>query len=384
MKDLIKSPLNVNSPLVSARRIELDWLRVATVMLVFLHHAGMPFNGDTWHIMNGQSSKLLDDIMVYFEQWRLPLLLLISGAGTVMAFSKRSTLQFVKERSLRLIIPLIFGALVIIPPQTYFQFINRYHSYSDIYPEALINVHTNHLWFIEFLFVFSILCIPLVLFLRSDRSTSVKQRIESWCSGSWGLLLFAIPLIVLRVITKIYYPENDHEIAYLSTSLYYLYFFVVGIILFSCKGLWSNLKRYRKINSIAALISLCLFYSYYYFPDEIISSYVSIPTRWKIWWAVSSLVGWATMLTVIGYAQVYLTKSHRWLPRLNEAVYPFYILHQTVIVALAYYVVQWQVSITVKLPVLVLFSFISIALIYRILIYPFKLTRFLFGMKPKK
>src|SRR5688572_29938079 len=119
------------------RSIELDWLRVATVLLVFFHHVGMPFNGDEWHIMNAQSSKLLDDIMVYFEQWRLPLLLLISGAGTVMAFSKRSPLQFVKERSYRLVIPLIFGALVIIPPQTYFEFIDKYDSYASVYPDAI-------------------------------------------------------------------------------------------------------------------------------------------------------------------------------------------------------------------------------------------------------
>lgn len=209
---------------------------------------------------------------------------------------------------------------MVIPPQTYFQFIDRYNSYFDIYPEALTDIEINHLWFITFLFVFSILSIPLVLFLRSDRSTSTKQRIESMFAKPWGLLLFVIPLIVLRVVTNIYYPENEHEITYLSTSLYYWYFFIIGIILFSCHGLWNNLKRYRQINAIAALISLCLFYSYYYFPDEIIFSYLSIPTRWNIWWTVGCLVGWTTMLTLIGYAQVYLTKSHRGLPKLNKAL----------------------------------------------------------------
>jgi glucans biosynthesis protein C len=61
------------------RRPELDWLRVILVLTVFLHHVAMPFNGDKWHIMNADKSKLLDDVMVYFEQWRLPLLLLVSG-----------------------------------------------------------------------------------------------------------------------------------------------------------------------------------------------------------------------------------------------------------------------------------------------------------------
>jgi glucans biosynthesis protein C len=125
------------------RRPELDWLRVILVLMVFLHHVAMPFNGDKWHIMNADKSKLLDDVMVYFEQWRLPLLLLVSGAGTVLAFSKRSAWQFVKEQSRRLLIPLIFGAMVIIPPQTYFQLIDQYSSYFDLYSDAILKSKSN-------------------------------------------------------------------------------------------------------------------------------------------------------------------------------------------------------------------------------------------------
>jgi peptidoglycan/LPS O-acetylase OafA/YrhL len=58
----------------NVRVSELDWLRVILILAVFLHHALMPFNGDEWHIMNAESSKLLDDVMVYFEQFRLPTL----------------------------------------------------------------------------------------------------------------------------------------------------------------------------------------------------------------------------------------------------------------------------------------------------------------------
>jgi glucan biosynthesis protein C len=70
------------------RLTELDWLRVILIFAVFIHHVLMPFNGDNWHIMNNESSKLLDDVMVYFEQFRLPILFFISGAGAVILLSK--------------------------------------------------------------------------------------------------------------------------------------------------------------------------------------------------------------------------------------------------------------------------------------------------------
>ena len=148
----------------SARRYDLDWWRVIAIFAVYLHHIGMPFNGDGFHIMNTESSKVLDDIMVFFEQFRLPLLFLVSGVGTVYAFSKRSWFQFAGERAYRLLIPLVFGVFIIVPPQTFFENKSEYASYWDFYQNIFSNIEVNHLWFIENLFYISICCIPLILF----------------------------------------------------------------------------------------------------------------------------------------------------------------------------------------------------------------------------
>ena len=86
----------------TVRLSELDWLRVILILAVFIHHVLMPFNGDDWHIMNNESSKLLDDIMVYFEQFRLPMLFFISGGGAVILLSKVTVLKFTKDKVLRL------------------------------------------------------------------------------------------------------------------------------------------------------------------------------------------------------------------------------------------------------------------------------------------
>ena len=116
------------------RLTELDWLRVILIFAVFIHHVLMPFNGDNWHIMNNESSKLLDDIMVYFEQFRLPILFFISGAGAVILLSKISAKKFAADKLLRLLIPLIIGMLLVVPPQSYIENINQYQSYWQAYP----------------------------------------------------------------------------------------------------------------------------------------------------------------------------------------------------------------------------------------------------------
>lgn len=365
------------------RLFELDWLRVILVFMVFLHHVCMPFNGDKFHIMNAESSKLLDDIMVYFEQWRLPLLLLISGAGTVMAFSRRTAWQFVKERGLRLLIPLIFGVMFVVPPQTFFEYRSEFTSYMDLYPRVLINGEKNHLWFIEFLFMFSIICLPLILFLRSNTSAGLRNRIEIIFSRWYGLLLWVLPLLLLRLITNILIDFDGGSISKTAKFLYYLYFFVAGIVLISCKNLWATMQHYRFVYFRAALISLLLFYGYYYLPQTLLPEIISREIRWAVWWIVSAVVGWTTMLSVIGFAAVYLNRPNPLLAKLNEAVYPFYILHQTVIVVMAYYIIQWDIQLLFKLLLLAAASFSGIILLYGF-VYRFNALRLLFGMKPLK
>ena len=365
----------------TTRRYDLDWLRVIAILAVYFHHLGMPFNGDDFHIMNSESSKLLDDIMVYFEQFRLPLLFLISGTGTVLAFSKRTWKQFSKERTGRLLIPLIFGILFIVPPQTYFQYINEYSSYWQLYKSE--RFETNHLWFIENLYIISLLVIPLIIFLKSQKSQGFKTWFERISSHKMGLLLGGLPLIILTIVLKRYYPTGSSSLTNLSETFFYTYFFITGILFASSQLFWENLKKYRRFHLIAFIISTVLFYGYYFVPNGSIEPYLSTSVRWDIWYGLCCLLGWCFVLTLLGYGQVYLNKPNLWLKRMNEAIYPFYILHQTVIVIFGYYIIQLNVNIPLKMILLFISSFLVIVLLYRLFIYPFKITRVLFGMKKK-
>jgi glucan biosynthesis protein C len=362
------------------RRYDLDWLRVIAILAVYLHHIGMPFNGDGFHIMNTESSKVLDDIMVFFEQFRLPLLFLISGTGTMFAFSKRTWVQFLKERSTRLIIPLIFGVLFIVPPQTYFEHIKNFNSYWDVYTSGSF-FEVNHLWFIENLFVLSAFLIPFILFLKSSNSNKLIALLDTITSKKYGIFLWAIPLIVITIFLKKIYLSDSKDIANLSSTFYYGYFFVFGMLFTASNNSWNHLKSYRKFNLIAFVISFILFYSYYLLPNEYISPYFSISSRWNIWYLVCGLVGWTLVTALLGYGQVWFDKKSTLLKKCNEAIYPFYILHQTIIIVLGYYIIQFELGIVSKILLLVATSFPLIIIIYRFLIYPFKIPRILFGMK---
>jgi len=365
------------------RRYDLDWLRVIAILAVYLHHIGMPFNGDGFHIMNTESSKLLDDIMVFFEQFRLPLLFLISGTGTMFAFSKRTWFQFLKERSTRLIIPLIFGVLCIVPPQTYFEHIKSFDSYWDVYTSGSF-FEVNHLWFIENLFILSFILIPLILFLKSDKSDKLIKLLDTITSKKYGILLWTIPLIVITILLKKIYPSDSKDLENLSSTFYYGYFFISGMIFTSSNNIWEHLKTYRKFNFMAFLISFVLFYVYYLLPGEYISPYLSVSARWDIWYLVCAIVGWTLVTTILGYGQVWFNKNSTLLQKCNEAIYPFYILHQTVLIVLGYYIIQFNLSIPVKILLLIITSFPVIIIIYKLLIYPFKIPRMLFGMKKKE
>lgn len=363
------------------RRYDIDAWRVISILAVYLHHIGMPFNGDGFHIMNNESSKFLDDLMVFFEQFRLPMLFLISGAGTVYAFSKRNWIQFVGERAYRLLIPLVFGVFFIVPPQTYFENKMEYASYFDFYSNIFSNIEVNHLWFIENLFYISLISIPIILFFKSNTSSGVRSWIASLGSKNYGIALWVFPLIIIKIVSKKYFPDDSKDILNLSSTLFYGYFFVAGILITTAPLLWDSLKKFRKFNLILTIVSILIFYAYYFLPNEIASQYFNIETRWAIWYGVSAFVSWSLITTLLGYGQIWFNRKSQILKKANEAIYPFYILHQTVIIILAYYIVQMDASISAKIILLLISTFPIIIVIYRFLIYPFKISRFLFGMK---
>jgi glucan biosynthesis protein C len=377
---MVETMITNNCKIIDSRLSELDWLRVILILAVFLHHVCMPFNGDGWHIMNNESSKILDDIMVYFEQFRLPILFFISGSGSVILLSKITVKKFVLGKFLRLFIPLLAGSLLVIPPQTYIENIVDLQSYWQEYPQLALNFDTNHLWFIEYLLVFFLFAIPLNKFFSSSLGIAVVNSVQKLSKYKIGLYLLVILLIVIKVCFSLMFSSDDNKIENLSSSSFYLFFFIAGMVFIHSKGIWQAVCKQRFYNLMLFFFSTIFFYSYYYSPD--LSEYLSLDIRWSIWWIVCCLVAWSALLTLLGYAQFYLTKTPKWLRLSNELIYPFYIFHQTVIVVIGYYVITWQVPILLKIISLFVLSFSITSVICWFVIKPSNTLRFLFGLKP--
>ncbi|KPZ70085.1 Glucans biosynthesis protein C [Shewanella sp. P1-14-1] len=362
-----------------SRYSELDWLRVILIFAVFLHHVLMPFNGDDWHIMNTESSKLLDDIMLYFEQFRLPTLFFISGAGCVILLSKISVKQFFKDKFTRLFIPLLVGSLLIIPPQTYIENINELASFWQAYPALALKLELNHLWFIEYLIAFSVISIPINAMFQSRLGQGVVSIIAKISQLKIGLLCLVVILIFIKIFFSIYFPSDGHKIENLSSSSYYFFFFVSGMLFIRSTTIWQAIRNQRRINLFALVVFSALFYAYYYSPD--LSEYLSLNVRWGIWWLVCCLVAWSALLSMLGYTQHYLTVTPNWLKESNQLIYPFYILHQSVIVVIGYFVISLEASISIKIILLFTASFTLTSAICAWLIRPFNVFRAMFGLK---
>ncbi len=363
----------------NGRYSELDWLRVILILAVFLHHVFMPFNGDGWHVMNAESSKLLDDIMVYFEQVRLQTLFFIAGAGSLILLKKVNNRAFVASKFHRLFIPLVFAMIFVVPPQNYYENINDYSSLADAYQKLVFSFEANHLWFVEFLFVFMLLAVPISYLLDQRVGTKVITRLESLVTAKHGLFSLVLVIICIRLVFKSLMPSQSHHIANLSVLLFFLLFFIAGMCFIKSPKIWQSLADNRKTNLTWLILSTILFYGYYFKPD--ISEYVSLETRWQLWWLVCTLVSWSALLAFMGYAIALCKTTPKWLAAANEMIYPFYILHQTVIVGLAFYIVQWEASIAIKSLSLLFGALVICVLVCYLAIKPFSIPRYLFGLK---
>ena len=115
--------------LTAVRRHELDWLRVFAVFILVFYHTGLIFNGWNWIIKNREINESYAYWIAFLHLWRMPLLFFISGAGTYFAFGKLSAPKFLVERFKRLLVPLLFGIILILPPQDYYQHIDEFDNF---------------------------------------------------------------------------------------------------------------------------------------------------------------------------------------------------------------------------------------------------------------
>lgn len=377
--------------LTNTRRYDLDWLRFIAIFILLFFHTGMWFNPWDWHVKNNELSGSFRYWMIWSHFWRMPLLLFIAGASTYLAMGKRTARMFAAERVKRLLVPVIFGMFVVVPPQIYFEHIKEYTNYWDFYktvfnfvpyPEGSFSWH--HLWFVVYLLIYSLVTIPLLVFLRSEKSKKFKEGLYKLLSSPAGILFIPGILILLtQIILRPYFPEETHDLQDLGYMVFYGSFFLFGMLCYANQSIWSAIGASRKYLLIGSILILIPFYGTYFHFREIYQLPWTERTVEIIFDVTGIFLSWFTVITIIAYGQHYLNRPHPWLARINEGLYPFYILHQTVIIWIGYYICQLDWSIAGKYWSICLLTLVSCIGFYLILIRPFKVMRFFFGMKMK-
>ena len=377
---------------VSTRQAYLDWLRILSILMVFFLHSGMAFVEEWgWHIKNKETSNLLMEVNFWLGRFRMPLLFFISGTVTYFMLKRRSTGSFIALRFRRLFIPLVFGILVIVPPQVYMERLTQGFkgNFADFYstvfttgPYPAGNFSWHHLWFIVYLFIYDIVFAPL---FKWSMSESGKQRLSFFnklAVGKW-IYLIMIPSVIMYTSMNLSFPETHDLIHDWSRHVYWIFFLLTGFTCINFPALMDSLERNRRISFLLAFASI-LVINYFRWNNP--ETEIPHSGNWRMYAQMSlfPLTAWCWIFTAIGYGKRYLNKKHRIQNYINEAVYPFYILHQTIILIVVYYVVKSPDSVYGKFIFTFITSFILVTCIYHLLIRPYAVTRFLFGMKPKK
>src|SRR4051812_26340283 len=200
---------------VSDRRIDLDWIRILAFLSLILYHVGMYYATWDWHVKSPFSSPALEPLMLFTNPWRLSLLFLVSGAATAFMLRRLEPGALARTRSWRLLVPLAFGMLVIVPPQSYFEVVEKAGytgTYGDFWLRYLaadrtfckgkdcLSVPTwNHLWFVAYLWAYTMI-LAAILKWAPETKAALERRVAQALSG-WGVLLWPwLALAVVRIL----------------------------------------------------------------------------------------------------------------------------------------------------------------------------------------
>lgn len=377
-----------------ARLVELDWLRVLAFGLLILYHTGMLYAENWgWHYKSAYSSKFLPNIMLWSNQWRMSLLFLISGAALSCVLMQKVWHRVLVKRIPFLLLPLVFGMLVIVVPQVYVEanstgviicpnFWHFWYIYLDQHSVEFANHKTiggmqltwNHLWFLPYIMAYTFLACILYPLGR----LAGMRRLWQWIREkvSMGMVVF-VPMVIFYAISSLLYENNPVTHNFVQDWLNHARSctaFLLGFMLVRMPALWSNLCAYRWHFLWPALLSyvytLCFFYG----------------VRWEggafarelnhFLWAANA---WLWMLVVVAWVQYWFTESNAALRYLNSGIFCFYILHQTLIIVFAYFIAPFKVGAFLE-PIIVIGSVVISCIILFEIIKRLPVVRLFFGV----
>lgn len=313
------------------RRHNIDNLRVLVFVLLIIYHVTKFFDTGNFHLKNNQVYDFLEEPQYFLNRWRLAILFVISGIGTYYAIQNYSAFKFSGQRLKRLLLPLIFGMLFIVPPQVYierFTMLQFDGSYLDFWPAYAFegeypkgNLSWHHLWFLPYLLVYTFIWLPVFFYLKKHPVNKFNNWLKFILKKPIGIYWFCIPLILVEFLLEPYFPQTHALIGDWYVLVKFFLLFGYGFLLMGVKEvLWETLVKYRRIYLGTAVFAFILLYISVWVMDDTLFSYylelTLIPVNY-----------WSWILTIFGFSAKYLNQTNSKLRYANEAVYPFYILH---------------------------------------------------------
>lgn len=413
----------MHTPSNPARRSDLDLLRALVVVgLVFFHTATIfDLTDGTFYIKNAERSLILTIVVIFTGMWGMPLLFFVSGMGIWHALGRRSPRVFIAERVRRLLVPWLFGVLTLVPLQIYLSLRSRGQftgSFAQYLP-TFFTIHPTfdfpwlwqtdpgpgefeqgHLWFLWMLLVYALLVLPLCTWLRSPRG----QRSIAWLAAmaeqpgrqSWAVMV-ALPGLLVALAETLGQSESTGG----WNRAVYLLVLLAGFVLAADQRFTRAMQRQAPVNLLLGLLLLGGVIG-----AALVAGMRGVdPTRdfgalniaFRL---LKGFDGWLLIVGILGLGNrlagragaahssrqiapgARAARRARLIGYATEAVLPFYILHEPVVVVLAYVIVRWQVPLIVKYLAISLPALLLTLLLYELLIRRIAVLRFLFGMKP--
>lgn len=367
------------------RRYDLDWIRVLGMVTIFFYHCGRFFNLEDWHVKNNLLSYGISIVLGFMVIWMMPLFFMVSSISSSYSLNKRSPGHYIVERFKRLVIPFVFGTLfILVPVQVYIERVTHDQfsgSFIEFYPHYFNGFYAFggnfawmglHLWYLEMLFIFSLLTLPLFLLVRSPRYSDVVTQVTSFFVKPGAIFLLAVPLILMEMFVGQYRDTIGTQAFGGWSLLTYLVFFVTAYFL-SLDPRFRKAIEGQRIPALVLAVAITLL--------GLMGGLYELQAVGKNSDTLAAVASWCWLLAIFGFGSRYLSFSRPVLVYANEAVLPFYILHQTVIVIFGFWMAQWNIGILAKYLILSSFSFVTIMVLYEYPVKRVSLMRFLFGMK---